>query len=238
MLTANQQQLCQVWPFLFDQPLTLVDWLPWNRAFGSNHNFNMVLRHAGTLVIDGGRPLPAMVGETVRNLTEISPTIYFTCRPAMRRCCRISNATRPRAILLRQAPSHLLRGRSVAAGSVGPPRSRGGAHDRPAHAHVLLVGHHRNRAARDRRASPARSGRKHRTARARCRHEARAVRRQARGSRARARHDAGLLEAAGPHAGRFDDEGFYRPGDAAGFPDLPMSRRAFCSRGGWPKISS
>jgi len=37
----------------------------------------MVLRHAGTLVIDGGRPLPAMVGETVRNLTEISPTIYF-----------------------------------------------------------------------------------------------------------------------------------------------------------------
>ena len=28
MLTANQQQLCQVWPFLFDQPLTLVDSLP------------------------------------------------------------------------------------------------------------------------------------------------------------------------------------------------------------------
>jgi feruloyl-CoA synthase len=77
MLTANQQQLCQVWPFLFEQPLTLVDWLPWNHTFGSNHNFNMVLRHAGTLVIDGGRPLPAMVGETVCNLTEISPTIYF-----------------------------------------------------------------------------------------------------------------------------------------------------------------
>jgi feruloyl-CoA synthase len=77
MLTANQQQLAQCWPFLFDQPLTLVDWLPWNHTFGSNHNFNMVLRHAGTLVVDGGRPLPAMVGETVRNLTEISPTMYF-----------------------------------------------------------------------------------------------------------------------------------------------------------------
>src|SRR5437588_509561 len=37
----------------------------------------MVLPHAGTMVIDGGRPLPSMVGETVRNLTEISPTIYF-----------------------------------------------------------------------------------------------------------------------------------------------------------------
>jgi feruloyl-CoA synthase len=77
MLTANQQQVLQVWPFVAEQPLTLVDWLPWNHTFGSNHNFNMVLRHAGTLVIDGGRPLPAMVAETVRNLTEIPPTIYF-----------------------------------------------------------------------------------------------------------------------------------------------------------------
>jgi feruloyl-CoA synthase len=77
MLTANQQQLLQCWPFLAEQPPTLVDWLPWNHTFGGNHNFSMVLRHAGTLVIDGGRPLPAMVAESVRNLTEISPTIYF-----------------------------------------------------------------------------------------------------------------------------------------------------------------
>ncbi len=77
MLTANQQQMLQVWPFLTEEPPVLVDWLPWNHTFGSNHNFNLILRHAGTLTIDGGRPLPAMIGETVRNLTEISPTIYF-----------------------------------------------------------------------------------------------------------------------------------------------------------------
>jgi feruloyl-CoA synthase len=77
MLTANQQQITQLWPFVMEQPLTLVDWLPWNHTFGGNHNFNMVLRNAGTLHIDGGRPLPAMVGETVRNLTEVSPTVYF-----------------------------------------------------------------------------------------------------------------------------------------------------------------
>ena len=77
MLTANQQQALQMWPFLAEQPLTFVNWLPWNHTFGGNHNFTMVLRHAGTLAIDGGRPLPAMVGETVRNLSEISPTIYF-----------------------------------------------------------------------------------------------------------------------------------------------------------------
>jgi feruloyl-CoA synthase len=77
MLTANQQQLAQIWPFVAEQPLVLVDWLPWNHTFGANHNFNLVLRHAGTLYIDGGRPLPAMIGETVRNLSEISPTVYF-----------------------------------------------------------------------------------------------------------------------------------------------------------------
>jgi feruloyl-CoA synthase len=55
----------------------LVDWLPWNHTFGGNHNFNMVLRHAGTLYIDGGRPLPQFVDETIRNLGEVSPTVYF-----------------------------------------------------------------------------------------------------------------------------------------------------------------
>jgi feruloyl-CoA synthase len=77
MLAANQQQLAQIWPFLADDPLVLVDWLPWNHTFGGNHNFNLVVRHAGTLYIDGGKPVPALVGETVRNLSEISPTIYF-----------------------------------------------------------------------------------------------------------------------------------------------------------------
>src|SRR5262249_29667627 len=62
MLTANQQQLAQLWPFLAEQELLLVDWLPWNHTFGGNHNFNLALRHAGTLYIDGGKPLPALVG--------------------------------------------------------------------------------------------------------------------------------------------------------------------------------
>ena len=78
MLAANQQQMAQIWPFLADEPLVLVDWLPWNHTFGGNHNFNMVLRHAGTLYIDGGRPLPQLVDETVRNLSEFSPTVYFS----------------------------------------------------------------------------------------------------------------------------------------------------------------
>jgi len=77
MLTANQQQLAQIWPFVEEQPLVLLDWLPWNHTFGANHNFNLVLRHAGSLFIDAGRPLPGLIEHTARNLADISPTIYF-----------------------------------------------------------------------------------------------------------------------------------------------------------------
>lgn len=77
MLTANQQQSVQCWPFIADDPMVLVDWLPWNHTFGSNYNFNLILQQAGTLYIDAGKPLPALVGHTVQNLREIAPTVYF-----------------------------------------------------------------------------------------------------------------------------------------------------------------
>ena len=55
----------------------LVDWLPWNHTFGGNHNFNLVLRNGGTLYVDGGKPVPGLVETTVRNLKEVAPTMYF-----------------------------------------------------------------------------------------------------------------------------------------------------------------
>jgi feruloyl-CoA synthase len=77
MLCANQQSLAQIWPFTADTPPVLVDWLPWNHTFGGNHNFNLILKSGGTLYIDAGRPAPPLMPITVRNLTEIAPTIYF-----------------------------------------------------------------------------------------------------------------------------------------------------------------
>ncbi|RJP24018.1 MAG: feruloyl-CoA synthase [Deltaproteobacteria bacterium] len=77
MLCANQQMLAQIWPFTKATPPVLVDWLPWNHTFGGNHNFNLVLKRGGTLYVDGGKPAPVLVEQTVRNLGEISPTIYF-----------------------------------------------------------------------------------------------------------------------------------------------------------------
>ncbi|NOY12646.1 MAG: feruloyl-CoA synthase [Deltaproteobacteria bacterium] len=77
MLCANQQMLAQIWPFTDQTPPVLVDWLPWNHTFGGNHNFNLVLSQGGTLYIDSGKPTPELVKQTVKNLAEISPTIYF-----------------------------------------------------------------------------------------------------------------------------------------------------------------
>jgi feruloyl-CoA synthase len=77
MLCANQQQLLQVWPFSAAAAPVMVDWLPWSHTFGGNHNFNFVLRSGGTLYIDAGRPVPGSFGQTVANLKEIAPTLYL-----------------------------------------------------------------------------------------------------------------------------------------------------------------
>ncbi|MEY4363798.1 MAG: hypothetical protein RLZZ24_1150 [Pseudomonadota bacterium] len=77
MWCANQQQMSQSMPVLLEQPLVLVDWLPWNHTFGGNHNFGMVVYHGGTLYIDDGKPTPALMHETLRNLREVAPTVYF-----------------------------------------------------------------------------------------------------------------------------------------------------------------
>ncbi len=77
MLCSNQQQLAQIWPFTDATPPVLVDWLPWNHTFGGNHDFNLILKRGGTMYIDAGRPAPPLIPITVRNLTEVAPTIYF-----------------------------------------------------------------------------------------------------------------------------------------------------------------
>ena len=74
---ANQQQMALSMPVLAESDLVLVDWLPWNHTFGGNHNLGMVMYHGGTLYIDDGKPTPALMHETLRNLREIAPTVYF-----------------------------------------------------------------------------------------------------------------------------------------------------------------
>src|SRR5215510_1965907 len=77
MLCSNQAMLASSFAFVTDEPPVVVDWLPWSHTFGSNHNFNMVLTYGGSLYIDDGNPTPPGVPKTARNLREIAPTIYF-----------------------------------------------------------------------------------------------------------------------------------------------------------------
>ncbi|CAM2158721.1 feruloyl-CoA synthase (plasmid) [Pararobbsia alpina] len=77
MLCSNQQMLLETFPAFADEPPILVDWLPWNHTFGGSHNVGIALYNGGTLYIDDGRPVPGKFEETLRNLHEIAPTIFF-----------------------------------------------------------------------------------------------------------------------------------------------------------------
>jgi feruloyl-CoA synthase len=77
MLCANQQMIAQAWRFLEHEKPVLLDWLPWSHTFGGNHNFNLVLSHGGTLYIDDGRPMPGLLLSTLRNLRDVRANIHF-----------------------------------------------------------------------------------------------------------------------------------------------------------------
>ncbi|GAB5439049.1 feruloyl-CoA synthase [Falsiruegeria mediterranea] len=77
MMLASQQALVQIWPFLEAEPPVIVDWLPWNHTFGGNFNFNQILWNGGTFYIDDGKPIPGEIEKTMRNIRDVSPTLYF-----------------------------------------------------------------------------------------------------------------------------------------------------------------
>jgi len=77
MLCSNQAMLQTAFCFVTEEPPVLLDWLPWSHTFGGNFNFGLVLNNGGSLYIDEGKPLPRAIEATVRNLGDIAPTIYF-----------------------------------------------------------------------------------------------------------------------------------------------------------------
>jgi len=77
MICANQVMIRETMAFLKDEPPVIVDWLPWNHTFGGNHNIGLTLYNGGSMYLDQGKPMPGGIEETVRNLREVSPTVYF-----------------------------------------------------------------------------------------------------------------------------------------------------------------
>lgn len=78
MWCANQAMVNSALQFFADEPPVIVDWAPWHHTAGGNHDVGLVINNGGTLYVDGGKPLPGAIEETVRNLREIAPTWYFT----------------------------------------------------------------------------------------------------------------------------------------------------------------
>jgi feruloyl-CoA synthase len=77
MLSANQQMMRQAWPFLRRERPVIVDWLPWSHTFGGNNNVGMTIVAGGAIYIDAGRPLSDQFAPTLTNLKAVPPTIYF-----------------------------------------------------------------------------------------------------------------------------------------------------------------
>lgn len=77
MWCSNQQMIADCLPFLVDEPPVLVDWTPWNHTFGGNHDVGLTIYNGGTLYIDDGRPVPGAFEESVRNLREIATTFFL-----------------------------------------------------------------------------------------------------------------------------------------------------------------
>ena len=77
MWCANQEMARTMLAFVQDEPPVMVEWAPWHHTAGGNKDFGLALYNGGTLYIDEGKPLPGAIEETVRNLREIAPTFYF-----------------------------------------------------------------------------------------------------------------------------------------------------------------
>ena len=77
MLCSNMEMVADCYAYFRTEPPVLLDWAPWNHVASGNKVFNMALYNGGTFYIDGGRPTPALMPETIRNLHEVSPNWYF-----------------------------------------------------------------------------------------------------------------------------------------------------------------
>ena len=75
--TSNQEMVRQCWPFVEDEPPVILEWLPWNHTFAGSKDFGLILYNGGTLYLDEGKPIPGAFDETLRNLREVAPTIVL-----------------------------------------------------------------------------------------------------------------------------------------------------------------
>lgn len=77
MMCANVQMMQQARKRAPGDPrMVVLDWLPWNHTMGGNAMFHSLLAEGGMLYVDDGRPIAGAFDETLRNLREVAPTYY------------------------------------------------------------------------------------------------------------------------------------------------------------------
>lgn len=74
MLAAAQASSAQV--FISDEAAANVDWLPWHHTYGGNVSLNSALWRGDALWIDAGLPTPARFAVTLANLGEVGPGVF------------------------------------------------------------------------------------------------------------------------------------------------------------------
>ncbi|MBV8510764.1 MAG: feruloyl-CoA synthase [Xanthobacteraceae bacterium] len=77
MLCSNQAMILAALRYFEDEPPVVLDWAPWHHTAGGNHDVYLVLYNGGSFYVDDGKPMPGQIEATVRNLRDVSPTWYF-----------------------------------------------------------------------------------------------------------------------------------------------------------------
>jgi feruloyl-CoA synthase len=78
MWCSNQEMIATQLRYFRDEPPVMLDWAPWHHTAGGNHDVGIVIFNGGTMYIDEGKPLPGAIETTVKNLRDVRPTWYFT----------------------------------------------------------------------------------------------------------------------------------------------------------------
>ncbi len=197
MICANQVMLRETLAFLKDEPPVIVDWLPWNHTFGGNHNIGLTLYNGGSMYLDEGKPMPGGIEETVRNLREISPTVYFNVPKGYESLLPyLRDDAALRAKFFHRLHAMFFSGAALSPLCLEQPRRTRGAGNRLSRADADRPRRHRDRAVLHVGAARHQPLRPCRASGVRQRRQAGPQQRQAGGSRQGTERDAGLLAAA------------------------------------------
>jgi feruloyl-CoA synthase len=74
-LIAGQEALSSEIREQREPPVTL-EWMPWSHISGGNVFFNGYMWSGGTMYLDQGKPVPGMFETTIKNLYNVSPTVF------------------------------------------------------------------------------------------------------------------------------------------------------------------